>query len=1111
MPSMRDPATGRIVVIPDEQVEQAVRAGYEHDNPGAERARIAQDIVANRTAGLGAGVEAFIAGGLRGATLGVSDVAAAALGTQEDVDRLAELRRGRPGLSLAGEITGGVGAALATGGTGTLGSVARLTPGGASAVLGTRILGASEGAGTLARVGAGVAAGATEGALAGAGNYLTQVAIEDKPLAAEGFWASAAGGAKWGGVAGGALAAGERAFAKARHLFPKAQATREAVELAEREAVDGIEAAVRDGDAMDAVARRKLDEIVATKRATNPAIDAEIAAIERPPPPDLSSDDIGALISGRGRLRGGKVQTEAAPAAPPTGPDVDLEATLQRTLEQPQRAPRATGAKDPEQVRRLAMRDRAKETLAAAKRSRDAEAGIAGEAPAPAPATAPHGFSELADDEVIGFGKAFGQLDDEASKAAIRNWQTSSALQKNARTGGEAKANLTAMREQLERITQSGRLPRDVRLYRGVGPAFDSSALKPGSGMSSEGFLATSTGRDVAETFATLGTPKRGIAGTLFEIDAPAGSPSAWASSRPGEREVLFPRRTRLVVDSVREETVDEGVLRVVSAHVEPAPAAAGSRLERELAGTLETVRGGAPLGAAPHVARRQALDAIDEAVARLDPEAKVLVDAKRELEMSAAEIRDWVEAMRRRGGANTMKAAPRAGRGAKAVALRPTAAEAVAGTQPPLPQAPPAAADAVSEALRIPTRDPDAVAKDITESLGRYEAANANIAEVLGDLAPPSAVTRAKALREAQGRVVDAGARSTAEAAGDLERKATSGVLGTIGDIGAAYEVMRALGVPLPSPGRIPVIGPALSLYLKARAASTVFRRLGGRVPLTAEAMIAKGAAATRERVYRAVDSMVSAAPRAIRGARAAQAPRWVAVLGERLFDDGTKEPKVEGDGIEAEAQLVRNRVEELARAQQPGAVREVVRQKFPMADPAMVDELTASMEKRLNYLYQNAPLRPVAPTMLLGGRAEWTPSRGQITSFARRVEAADNPAGVLERAATSGDISIEAAETLRAVYPRLFGEAQMRLLERAAEMREALPYARRVMLSTLFDVPLDGTTDPEYVAFLQSAFAPPPAPEPAPSMAPAPTPSIAGDVRIGERTALRTDQPRR
>ncbi len=63
------------------------------------------------------------------------------------------------------------------------------------------------------------------------------------------------------------------------------------------------------------------------------------------------------------------------------------------------------------------------------------------------------------------------------------------------------------------------------------------------------------------------------------------------------------------------------------------------------------------------------------------------------------------------------------------------------------------------------------------------------------------------------------------------------------------------------------------------------------------------------------------------------------------------------------------------------------------------------------------------------------------------------------------------EAAETLRVVYPQIFAEVQTRLLTRAAELEAKLPYQKVLQASLLFDVPLDASLRPEFVARLQEA----------------------------------------
>ena len=100
-------------------------------------------------------------------------------------------------------------------------------------------------------------------------------------------------------------------------------------------------------------------------------------------------------------------------------------------------------------------------------------------------------------------------------------------------------------------------------------------------------------------------------------------------------------------------------------------------------------------------------------------------------------------------------------------------------------------------------------------------------------------------------------------------------------------------------------------------------------------------------------------------------------------------------------------------------------------------------------------------------------------------------------------GTITPEAAETLREVYPALFGEVRMRLFSRAAELEAKLPYRQVVNLSLLFDVPLDDSLRPENLLAIQSAHATsaqaatgPSGAAPQPGQPPAP--SVAGPVRL-------------
>jgi len=191
--------------------------------------------------GFGNEAKAFGAGAARAASLGLSDVAARAIGGEEAASSLEALKRQNPISSGAGEAAGIVAPALLTGGGAALAEGAEA--GSAAAGIGSglatagKVLGApmravgavGEAVGGLASGGleaAGVgsslagrvaskaislgASGATEGAIFGAGQTLSDSALKGDPLTTEALAAGMGQGALFGGVLGAGIgAAGE--------------------------------------------------------------------------------------------------------------------------------------------------------------------------------------------------------------------------------------------------------------------------------------------------------------------------------------------------------------------------------------------------------------------------------------------------------------------------------------------------------------------------------------------------------------------------------------------------------------------------------------------------------------------------------------------------------------------------------------------------------------------------------------------------------------------------------------------------------------------------------------------------------------------------------------
>src|SRR6185312_6112181 len=142
---------------------------------------------------------------------------------------------------------------------------------------------------------------------------------------------------------------------------------------------------------------------------------------------------------------------------------------------------------------------------------------------------------------------------------------------------------------------------------------------------------------------------------------------------------------------------------------------------------------------------------------------------------------------------------------------------------------------DAVESAL-AKSKDVNEDIADIAPKITRYEEAKASLTEALGDDASAAAKEHAAKFRAAQQQAANSNAANGAaevEAADKATRggppAAKKSLFARASDIGGAYELMRSIGVPLPDPKHIPVIGPILSAFLKAKVLGKAFGMHGG------------------------------------------------------------------------------------------------------------------------------------------------------------------------------------------------------------------------------------------------------------------------------------------
>lgn len=209
-------AQGRRVSVPLASLNQALSAGYQYEAPDS----VHQYDLQREANTLGGMAKTAGEAALRGATIGLSDVAlTSALGDDYREAALAR-QQANPYLSTGFEVAGSLAPILASGGSSAaarglaglgapargVAALGRGTEAGAAALL--RGLGAT-GETTLGRIGARAvgmgAAGAVEGGAYGVGKEISDAALGGTDITAEKLLAAAGEGALFGGLSGGLL------------------------------------------------------------------------------------------------------------------------------------------------------------------------------------------------------------------------------------------------------------------------------------------------------------------------------------------------------------------------------------------------------------------------------------------------------------------------------------------------------------------------------------------------------------------------------------------------------------------------------------------------------------------------------------------------------------------------------------------------------------------------------------------------------------------------------------------------------------------------------------------------------------------------------------------
>lgn len=136
----------------------------------------------------------------------------------------------------------------------------------------------------------------------------------------------------------------------------------------------------------------------------------------------------------------------------------------------------------------------------------------------------------------------------------------------------------------------------------------------------------------------------------------------------------------------------------------------------------------------------------------------------------------------------------------------------------------------------------------------------------------------------------------------------------------------------------------------------------------------------------------------------------------------------------------------------------------------PATNTMLQLASMKASQFLLQKAPKSPTAG-MMPALQRPWQPSATELNKWYRYVEAVENPHMVLNEL-NHGTVNPEHIEALTNVYPKLFQHFKEQMLEKLAELPDAISYQKRLALSVFMGPEMLGMTS-EQMQLFQSLHA--------------------------------------
>lgn len=197
---------------------------------------------------------------------------------------------------------------------------------------------------------------------------------------------------------------------------------------------------------------------------------------------------------------------------------------------------------------------------------------------------------------------------------------------------------------------------------------------------------------------------------------------------------------------------------------------------------------------------------------------------------------------------------------------------------------------------------------------------------------------------------------------------------------------------------------------------------------------------------------------------------------VGRMATIDYIKRNKMDSDrterGTKSKQDKYKKRLKEMAklRSDPEALIDGMARNVGDMSDfaPETASKLQQNAIRAVDFLFDKAPKDPNPNDSINPIFRKWEPSDRDLAKFERYYAAVDNPMTVLKDL-RSNAVTPEQIEAIKVVYPHLYSQIQTELVNQLTELKQDLPYQKKLQLSVLFGIPVDATLKPGFVGFLQ------------------------------------------